>query len=65
MNDERYRPRRARRVRHPRRRAVTDARTLARQIGLAKAMGKYDLRAIVTFHSRIDNATRFAASLPE
>ncbi len=45
--------------------AVTDARTLARQLGLLRAMAKYDLRRIVTFHSRIEYATRFASSLPE
>jgi superfamily II DNA or RNA helicase len=44
---------------------VTDARTLARQIGLLRAMAKYDLRRVVTFHSRIDHARRFASSLPE
>jgi superfamily II DNA or RNA helicase len=44
--------------------AVTDARTLARQIGLLRAMAKHDLRRIVTFHSRIEYATRFASSLP-
>lgn len=46
-------------------RAVTDARTLARQIGLLRAMAKHDLRRIVTFHSRIEYATRFASALPE
>jgi superfamily II DNA or RNA helicase len=45
--------------------AVTDARTLARQIGLLRAMAKHDLRRIVTFHSRIEYATRFASSLRE
>jgi superfamily II DNA or RNA helicase len=45
-------------------RSVTDARTLARQIGLLRAMAKHDLRRIVTFHSRIEYASRFAASLP-
>jgi predicted helicase len=42
---------------------VTDARTLARQIGLLRAMRKYDLHRVVTFHSRIGNASRFASSL--
>jgi predicted helicase len=36
---------------------VTDARTLARQVGLLRAMANYDLHRIVTFHSRIDNAS--------
>jgi superfamily II DNA or RNA helicase len=44
---------------------VTDARTLAAQIGLAKAMRKWDLRRTVTFHSRVDWARRFAGSMPE
>ena len=37
----------------------TDARTLAAQIGLAKAMKKYDLRKIITFHSSVAKAARF------
>ena len=32
---------------------VTDARTLAGQIGLAKAMRRYDLHRTITFHSRV------------
>ena len=48
----------------------TDARTLAAQIGLAKAMKKYDLRKIITFHSSVAKAARFVDptlrdSLPE
>ena len=44
----------------------TDARTLAAQIGLAKAMKKYDLRKLITFHSSIDRAARFVeAALPD
>jgi predicted helicase len=45
--------------------AVTDARTLASQIGLLRAMANYDLRRIVSFHSRVRNASAFARSLPE
>jgi hypothetical protein len=37
----------------------TDARTLAAQIGLAKAMRKYDLRKLITFHSSVAKAARF------
>ncbi|MGI8980309.1 MAG: DEAD/DEAH box helicase family protein [Pirellulaceae bacterium] len=37
----------------------TDARTLAAQIGLAKAMKKYDLRKLITFHSSVAKAARF------
>jgi predicted helicase len=44
---------------------VTDARTLAGQIGLAKAMNRYDLRRVITFHSRVKSAEQFARSLPE
>jgi superfamily II DNA or RNA helicase len=42
---------------------VTDARTLAREIGLLRAMATHDLNRVVTFHSRIDSASRFASSL--
>ena len=37
----------------------TDARTLAAQIGLAKAMQKYNLRKVITFHSTVAKAARF------
>ena len=43
---------------------VTDARTLAGQIGLAKAMSRYDLHRTITFHSRVKRAREFAHSLP-
>jgi hypothetical protein len=38
----------------------TDARTLAAQIGLAKAIKQYDLRRMITFHRSIRRASRFA-----
>lgn len=41
--------------------AETDARTLAAQIGLAKAMREYDLRRVITFHRSIRRASRFVA----
>ena len=44
---------------------TTDARTLASQIGLAKAMRKYDLRRVISFHSRVLRAKRFAAEMPD
>ena len=44
---------------------ITDARTLAGQIGLAKAMRKYDLRRSISFHSRVSRAREFAAEMPE
>jgi superfamily II DNA or RNA helicase len=42
---------------------VTDARTLARQIGLLRAIRNHDLHRVVSFHSRIRNASRFATSM--
>jgi superfamily II DNA or RNA helicase len=44
---------------------ITDAATLAGQIGLIKAMRKYDLRRTISFHSRVKRARDFAAALPE
>jgi len=44
---------------------MTDARTLAGQIGLARAMHRYDLHRMITFHSRVKRAQEFAHSLPE
>lgn len=41
----------------------TNARTLAGQIGLAKAMRKFNLRRTISFHSRVSSAQRFAASM--
>jgi predicted helicase len=46
-------------------REVTDARTLAGKIGLAKAMRRYDLHRTITFHSRVERAKEFAHSLPD
>lgn len=43
---------------------VTDARSLAGQIGLAKAMKKFDLRRVISFHSRVKASRDFAASMP-
>ncbi|MGB3770490.1 MAG: Helicase associated domain protein [Rhodococcus sp. (in: high G+C Gram-positive bacteria)] len=43
---------------------VTDARLLAGQIGLAKAMRTYDLRRVISFHSRVARARTFAADMP-
>ncbi|HTZ15553.1 MAG TPA: Helicase associated domain protein, partial [Mycobacterium sp.] len=44
---------------------TTDARTLASQIGLAKAMKKYNLHRVISFHSRVLRAKRFAAEMPD
>jgi hypothetical protein len=43
----------------------TDARTLAGQVGLAKAMRKYDMHRMISFHSRVSRARDFAAEMPE
>jgi superfamily II DNA or RNA helicase len=43
---------------------ITDARSLAGQIGLAKAMKKFDLRRVISFHSRVKASRDFAASMP-
>ncbi|BCF86706.1 hypothetical protein RQCS_62510 (plasmid) [Rhodococcus qingshengii] len=43
---------------------ITDARALAGQIGLAKAMRKYDLRRVISFHSRVARAQKFASEMP-
>jgi len=44
---------------------TSDARSLASHIGLAKAMGTYDLRRVITFHSRVKWASQFATELSE
>lgn len=36
----------------------------AAQVGLLKAIDEYGLRRVVSFHSRIDDASRFAGNLP-
>jgi superfamily II DNA or RNA helicase/TRAP-type C4-dicarboxylate transport system substrate-binding protein len=43
----------------------TDARTLAGQVGLAKAIRKYDMRRMISFHSRVSRAREFAAEIPD
>ncbi len=45
--------------------SVTDARTLASQLGLLRAMSAHDLRRVVTFHSRIESARGFANTIQE
>jgi superfamily II DNA or RNA helicase len=44
---------------------VTDARSLAAQIGLAKAIHKCDLRRILSFHGRVKASKEFSDSLPD
>ncbi len=41
----------------------TSARKVAGQIGVAKAMGEYDLRRTISFHSYVSRASDFAASM--
>ena len=43
---------------------TTDARSLASHIGVAKAMRRYDMRRVITFHGRVTSAQRFARTLP-
>jgi len=42
---------------------TTDARSLAREIGLAKAMHDFGLRRVISFHSRVKAARDFAEDL--
>ena len=44
---------------------VTDARAVAGQIGLAKAMRRYNLRRVITFHRLRKNAREFSTSMPK
>ncbi len=43
---------------------VTDARSLAGQIGLAKSMRKHGLRRTISFHGRVKAAREFSAEIP-
>jgi predicted helicase len=45
--------------------SVIDARMLASQLGLLRAMHKYDLHRVVSFHSRVSNASAFANSITQ
>ena len=38
----------------------TDARTLAAKIGLIKAIKDYDLKRVISFHSRVKGAKEFS-----
>src|SRR5262249_28874964 len=42
---------------------VSDARTLASQLGLLRAMAAHDLHRVVTFHSRIESARAFSSTI--
>ncbi len=43
---------------------VTDARTLASHIAIAKAVKKYDLKKTITFHGRVNKARAFSSMFP-
>lgn len=43
--------------------ALTDARTLAAKIGLIKAIKDFDLKRIISFHSRVSGARQFSEEL--
>ena len=43
----------------------SDAQSLASHIALAKAMQDYDLRRVISFHSRVNAASDFASNLPK
>jgi len=44
---------------------ITDARTLASHIALAKTISKYDLKRVISFHGRIKRAKEFSDRLPD
>jgi predicted helicase len=44
---------------------LTDARTLAGQVGLVKAVRKYRLRRVISFHSRVKAARNFSGEVPD
>jgi superfamily II DNA or RNA helicase len=44
---------------------VKDARSVAGQIGLAKAMRRYDLHRVITFHRLVKGAREFKVSFPD
>jgi superfamily II DNA or RNA helicase len=44
---------------------ATDGRILASQIGLAKAIQKYDMRRIISFHRTVARARQFKDEMPE
>jgi len=44
---------------------ISDARTLASQLGLLRAIAAHDLRRVVSFHSRIESARLYAATIAD
>ena len=45
--------------------SITDARTLGRELTLLRAMRKYNLRRVLSFHSRVKGAQQFSNELTE
>jgi superfamily II DNA or RNA helicase len=43
----------------------TDAATLAAHVAIAKAMQRYNLRRVISFHSRVNTARKFSENLPK
>ena len=43
----------------------SDAQSFASHIGLAKAIKKYDLRRVISFHSRVSAAREFSVTMPD
>ena len=43
----------------------SDAQSLASHVGLAKALNNYDLKKVISFHSRVKAASDFAYELPK
>ena len=44
---------------------VDDAQSIATQLGLSKAIKDYDLKRVISFHSRVNYAKNFASSFQE
>lgn len=44
---------------------ITDSKTLAAHVGLLKAIKKFNIRSIITFHSRVEKARTFSRDLPD
>ncbi|MDC3080655.1 helicase-related protein, partial [Rhodospirillaceae bacterium] len=43
----------------------TDAQSFASHVGLAKAIDSYDLRRVITFHSKVKSANEFQKDFPD
>ncbi|MDB3896849.1 DEAD/DEAH box helicase family protein [Alphaproteobacteria bacterium] len=45
--------------------SITDARTLAAKVGLIKAIRDYDLKRVISFHSRVKGAKEFSSEFSD